>query len=469
MYPKRSLWASLFNVSMGLMALCAVIYSLLYRTSSAVVLAMGVDSTTYLADAKNIYGAIQEQVSTLAAFMNLLEKGPMNEPISNIGIRGYTFLARLAPNWNMGYRLEGTTGVGTAGNTGLAQATVSLKYAYVPITITGQAENLTKGNEKAFMQAKALEAKFDMKDIVSHVNVVMVGAERGGQLAQVAASPAPGAGTFTADATGNLPGALFLRVGQPIDTNAVGGGTLTVSNSAITAINYNTAAVTHTTGTANSGEAVTLAGEASLTTGNFPYTAEGLVSLVADTGSRQGLNPATAAQASWASFLQDVGGVDLSSQLIHEQITFTKNRSGEDPDIGIFPSAQINRLVGIATQTLRFDVNAAGGSVGKKANDLGFATFTYAGRTIAEDKDCRPDRTYWGKSSMMRKFEAIPLSLADDEAGSWTRIIGASGIADATAGLLRWYHQLGVMQRSAWSVYKNFTVPPAFLTQPPTL
>src|SRR5204863_3983529 len=128
------------------------------------------------------YGAIQDQVSSLAAFMNLLENGPMGEPVSNIGIRGYTFLARLAPNWLMGYRLEGTTGVGTAGNQGLAQATVSLKYAYVPITITGQAEQLTKGNARAFMQAKALEAKFDMKDIVSHVNVVMVGAERGGQL-----------------------------------------------------------------------------------------------------------------------------------------------------------------------------------------------------------------------------------------------------------------------------------------------
>ncbi len=81
---------------------------------------MGVDATTYLADAKNIYGAIQDQVSTLPAFMNLLDNGPMNDPVSNIGIRGYTFLARLAPNWNLGYRAEGTSGVGTAGNQGLS-------------------------------------------------------------------------------------------------------------------------------------------------------------------------------------------------------------------------------------------------------------------------------------------------------------------------------------------------------------
>jgi hypothetical protein len=107
--------------------------------------------------------------------------------------------------------------------------------------------------------------------------------------------------------------------------------------------------------------------------------------------------------------------------------------------------------------------------LGKKALDLGFATYNYAGRTIVEDKDARTDRTYWGKASMMRKFEAIPLSLAEDEAGTWTRIIAAGGIADATAGLLRWYHQLGVLQRSAWSVFKNYTVPAAFQTQPPTL
>lgn len=427
---------------------------------------MSVTTTTYLADAKNIYGAIQEQVSTLAAFMNLLENGPMNEPISNIGIRGYTFLARLQPNWNMGFRAEGTTGVGTSGNQGLAQATVSLAYAYVPITITGQAEVLTKGNEKAFMQAKALESKYDMKDIVSHLNVIMVGAERGGQLAQVATAGLSGSG-FTADNAGLLPGALYLRVGQIIDTGAVGGGASSTTSATITAINYATRAVT-VTNSANAGDAVYIAGEDAQTSGAFPLTCEGLVSLVADTGSRQGLNPATTGQSSWASFLQDVGAVDLSSQLIHEQIAFTKNRSGEDPDVGIFPTAQINRLVGIATQTLRFDVNT-GGSLGKKALDLGFPTFTYAGRTIIEDKDARPDRTYWGKGSMMRKFEAVPLSLAEDEAGTWTRIIASGGIADATAGLLRWYIQLGIMQRSAWSVYENYSVPPAFLLNPPTI
>lgn len=432
---------------------------------------MTVNTTTYLADAKMLYGAIQDQVSTLASFMNLLENGPMNEPISNIGIRGYTFLARLAPNWNMGFRAEGTTGVGTSGNQGLAQATVSLAYAYVPITITGQAQVLTQGNEKAFMQAKALEAKFDMKDIVSHVNVIMVGAQRGGQLAQVATGSGGSATSFIADNTSLLPGALYLRVNQIIEFGAVSGGTSSCTGATITAINYATRTITMSgaTGTPVDGDAVYINGEAAQTTGAFPLTSEGLISLVSDSGSRQGLNPATSAQASWASYVQDVGGVDLSSGSIHEQIAFTKNRSGEDPDVGIYPSAQINRLVQIATQTIRFDLQSDSGSIGKKAVDLGFSTFTYAGRTIIEDKDARPDRTQWGKGSMMRKFEAVPLSLADDEAGTWTRIIASGGVADATAGLLRWYIQLGIMQRSAWSVYQNYSVPPAFLLNPPTL
>lgn len=427
----------------------------------------------YVYDARaitNSYGAIQDQVSTLAAFMNLLENGPMNEPISNIGIRGYTFLARLQPNWNMGFRAEGTTGVGTSGNQGLAQSTVSLAYAYVPITITGQAEVLTKGNEKAFMQAKALEAKFDMKDIVSHVNVVMVGANRGGQLAQVATGSGGGT-TFTADNTALLPGALYLRVGQIIETGAVGGGVSSMTGATITSINYATRAVVTSgaTGTCVDGDAVYINGEAAQSTGAFPLTSEGLISLVSDSGSRQGLNPSTSGQSSWASFVQDVGGVDLSSASIQEQISFTKNRSGEDPDVGIYPSAQINRLVQIATNNIRFDIQADSGSIGKKANDLGFATFTYAGRTIIEDKDARPDRTAWGKGSMIRKFEAVPLSLAEDEAGTWTRIIASGGIADATAGLLRWYIQLGIMQRSAWSFYQDYSVPPAFLLNPPTI
>src|SRR6266851_2646641 len=167
---------------------------------------MAVDTTTYLPDAKVVYGAVQEQVSTLPAVMNLFGDGSkFGKPINNVGIRGYTFLARVKPNWNMGYRPEGTTGVGLAGNQGLTNGTVTLRYAYVPITITGQAENLTKGESRAFMQAKALEAKFDMKDIVSHVNVVVIGAEPGGQLAQATTIVANT--SFVADNAGLLPGA----------------------------------------------------------------------------------------------------------------------------------------------------------------------------------------------------------------------------------------------------------------------
>lgn len=425
-----------------------------------------VDTTSYLADAKIIYGALQEQVSTLAAIMNLFGDGSkFGKPINQIGVRGYTFLCRLTPNWNMGYRKEGVGGVGSAGNQGLQNSTVNLKYAYCPITITGQAENLTKGEAKAFMQAKALEAKFDMKDIVSHVNVVVAGAERGGQLAQVAA---PAAGSFTADNAGLLPGALYLRNNQVIMAAPVGGGAASLSGATITAINYATRAITHNGGLATAGHAVALDQEYPILAADFPMTAEGLVSLISDTTSIQGLDPALAANAAWASLLKDMGAATLSSALIHELKTFVKNRGGEDVDMFLFPSAQINQLVSIATQTLRFDVNVGKG-VGKKALDLGFTVFDYAGTPIIEDKDLRTDRIYAGASEMMKKFEAIPLSMADDEAGSWTRVSGANGIADAVAGLLRWYHNIGIVQRSAWGVYKNFAVPTDFQTTPPTL
>lgn len=429
-----------------------------------------ITTSTYLADAKNIYGVIQNQISTLAAFMNLLGDGKKFGKITNIGIRGYTFLARLKPNWNLGYRPEGVVGVGSAGSQGLAQSTVVLKYAYVPITITGQAEQLTKGEGKAFMQAKALEAKFDMKDLVSHVNVVVVGAERGGQLAQVVT---PAAGSFTADNAGNLPGALLLRVGQPIDCGPVGGGALSLNGAQITAINYSTRAVTHNASgvTATSGHAVYLSGEAPPAVGVFPYTAEGLMSLVSDTTAIQGLDPSVPAQSTWASYVEDVGAVDLSSSLIMQLIQFVKNRGGEEVDGLIFPSAQINKLVSIATTTIRFDVTTqAATSPGKKAVDLGFTVFEYAGKPIIEDKDARPDRIFAGNFGTMKKFEAVPLSMADDEAGTWTRVTaGGNGVADAVQGLLRWYHQIGLLQRTAWGLQKNYTVPTKFQTLPPTL
>lgn len=430
---------------------------------------MGVDTTTFLADLKYVYGEIQEQVSTKAMLMNLFEDGTkMAKPTSDIGGRGYTFLARLQPNWNMGYRPEGYTGVGTAGNQGLQNATVLLKYAYVPVTVTGQAENLSKGNGRAFMQAKALETKFDMEDIVSHVNVVVAGAERGGQLAQVAASPAPGAGTFTADATALLPGANFLRVGMPIDIGPVGGGTNSITNATILTVNYSTGAVTHNGGTATAGQAVYLAGE-SATLAGFPYTSEGLQSLISNAStSIQGLSPATAGQNAWQSYVFDNGNAALSSPIIQSVIQFVQNRSGQVVDVGLWSSAQINQLTNVATQVLNFQTQAQD-SIGKRALDLGFIVYEYAGRPIVEDKDIRYDRYFWGNGDSIKKFEAIPLSMAEDEASTWTRVSGSNGIADAVQGLLRWYHAIGILQRSAWGICKNNLVPTTFVGNPPTI
>jgi hypothetical protein len=430
---------------------------------------MAVDTTTFLENFKVIYGALQDQVSTEAAIMNLFGDGSkFGKPITDqIGAKGYTFGCRLRPNFNMGFRLEGTTGVGTAGNQTIKQGTVYLKYFYVPMVITGQAENLSKGEGKAFLQSKALEAKFDTKDAVAHANVVVAGAERGGQLAQVAAAPAPGAGSFTCDTAGGLPGAIYLRVGMPIDCAPVGGGALTVTNRTITAINYSTGAVTHATDTANSGDAVAMRGEYPASSSNFPVTCEGLMSLVSDTGALEGLNPATSGQENWAARVIDIAGDNISSMYIDQLCRQVKNQSGLETDLMIFPSAQCNSLVGLATVNLRFDVRL-NSQLEKKALDLGFNTLSYAGRLIVEDKDARPDRIHAGNSDVMKKFEALPLALADDEAGAWTRVIGADGIADATAGLLRWYFNVGTIQRSGWGCLKGLAVPTAWQNQPPT-
>lgn len=451
------------------LSLYAVMEAVFGREFLAPTLLLGdITSSTYLPDAKIVYGMLYNQVSTMAALMNLLKDGSkMGKPVSQIGIRGYVILCRLTPNWNMGFRPEGTTGVGNAGAQGLANGTVALKYAYVPILITGQAEVLTKGDARAFMQARALEAKFDAEDITSHLNVIFAGGQRGGQLAQVATS---GAGTFTSSTAGLLPGSIYLRVGMPIDCGPVGGGALTVTGGIILTINYATQTVTFSGGqTPNVGDAVYLSGEASATVGGFPYTMECLQSLVDDTVAIQGLDPAVAGQTSWQSFTRNVGAVPISAQLLQEQRQFTFNRGGKQPNMYLVPSAQINSYVGIATTTLRFDVTWPQGSVGKKALDLGFMTYNFGGLPMIEDKDLRTDRTFCGDGDAIRKFEAVPLSMAEDGASEWTRVSGANGIADAVQGLMRWYIQVGIMQRSAWSKYTNYTVPAAFQTNPPTL
>lgn len=446
------------------------------RVSAKGRIIMGVDTTTYLPDMKIVYGAIQEQVSTLPATMNLFGDGSkFGKPINNVGVRGYVFLARVAPNWNLGFRPEGTTGVGAAGNQGLTNATVTLRYFYVPITITGQAENLSKGESRAFMQAKALEAKFDMKDAVSHVNVLVIGAEPGGQLAQ-AAAPIVAGTSFTADNTGLLPGAIYLRVGQFVDSIPVGGGAPDFLGAKITAINYSTRVVS-VAGTAVAGHAIAL-GNSTGGQGEYPqvaiandgwFTCNGFQNLVNSSGVVQGVDPGVF--PAWQSYLFDNGNAALSSQLLQQLRQFVKNRGGVDGNIFIVPSAQINQYVGIATTTLRFDITNEGpaAKVGKKALDLGFNVFDYAGLPMVEDKDARTDRIFHGDTEMMKKFEAIPLSLAEDEAGTWTRIIGANGIADAVAGLLRWYVNIGIVQRSAWGRLQNLLVPANFLTAPPTI
>ena len=133
------------------------------------------------------------------------------------------------------------------------------------------------------------------------------------------------------------------------------------------------------------------------------------------------------------------------------------------------PSAQINQLTNIATQNMRYNVDTAS-ELGKKATQIGVANFQFGTRTIIEDKDIRTDRIYAGASSEMCHFVAVPLSMADDEAGSWTRIIGTSAsMADAVGGLLRMYHQIGITQRSAWGTQSNYSVPISFQVNPSTL
>jgi hypothetical protein len=313
-----------------------------------------------------------------------------------------------------------------------------------------------------------LAAKYDMKDVLSHLNVVAVGADRGGQLASVATAPAPGAGTFYADNASGFPGAIYLRLQMPIDSGTVAGTAANnVTNRTITAINYSTRLVTHSTDTAVAADAVTLAGETG-TVAQFPMTMEGLVSLVSDTGAMQGLNPATANQESWASYVKDVSGDDLSSFYMHLLRQKVKNRSGETPDGFIFPSAQVAQLVKFATQNYRFETGS-GKAIGKKALDIGYDVFEYAGMPIIEDKDARPDRIYCGAFDSLQKFEAVPLSMAEDESGSWTRIIAATGIVDAVAGLLRTYLNIGILKRSAWGMIRNLSVDTAFTDNPVTV
>jgi hypothetical protein len=109
------------------------------------------------------------------------------------------------------------------------------------------------------------------------------------------------------------------------------------------------------------------------------------------------------------------------------------------------------------------------GGLGKKAIDLGFTTFELAGDAIVEEKDFWPGRVISMDSEMVKKFEAVPLSMAEDEAGSWTRVSGNAGVADAVQGLLRWYHQIGTLQRSAAGSLTGCLIPAAFVGAPPTL
>ncbi len=432
---------------------------------------MSVSTTTISADFKNVYGeGLKNQVGQAAVIFNLFKDGKQfAKPITTIGANGYTFGCRMKRNYSMGYRGEGTTGVGTSGNQGLAQGTVSLKYAYIPHVLTGQATNLSVGQYRAFMAAKALELQYDTKDLLEHINVIVAGAERGGQLAQALNTSA----TVIASRASNLPGALYLQVGMPVDAGPVSGGTLTTTNNIITAISYDaTAGDTVTLTTADSltsGDAIYLAGEGAATTGVFPYTAEGFNSLIAATGSRQGLNPATAGQESWTSYVANGGGVDLTSQAMDELIQFVEARGGVTCDALFFPPAQINQLVNLGTKELRYNVDNPNG-IGKRALDLGFTTYTYGGRTIIKDKHIRGDRIYAMDSDAMAHFVAVPLSMADDEAGQWTRVIGSSAsIADAIASLMRIYHQVGILQRSAAGSIFNLSVPGAFQINPLSL
>lgn len=255
---------------------------------------------------------------------------------------------RLGRNAGIGARAEAGT-LPTAGYQGYAEERVSLKYNYGRIQLSGPVMRSMGSDRGSFTRALQSETEGVVRDLKKDVNRQLFGTSDGA-IARCALSTSTitlNMTTFTAVQQRQL------RPGMVVDIGTVASPTAIATGAVIASITSTTVTIDSAV-SVNSTHYFFRTGSGGQTTSQKELT--GLRSIVSTTGSLFNVDPATAAYADWASYVDDNSGTlraVTENQFVKAQQE-VQIRSGEMANLWVTSDGVHRQVSNLLTSIKRF-------------------------------------------------------------------------------------------------------------------
>lgn len=310
---------------------------------------------------------------------------------------------RLGRNAGIGARAESGT-LPTAGSQGYAEERVSLKYNYGRIQLSGPVMRSMGSDRGSFTRALQSETEGVVRDLKKDVNRQLFGTSDGA-IARCALSTSTvtlNMTTFTAVQQRQL------RPGMVVDVGTVASPTSLVSGATIASITSSTVTIDSAI-SPNSTHYIFRSGSGGSSTSQKELT--GLRTIVASTGSLFNVDPATAANADWASYVDDNSGTlraVTENQFVRAQQE-VQIRSGEMANLWVTSDGVHRQVSNLLTSIKRFPntLELKGGyqAIDMSAQGQGRSGSSQVG--LVYDADCpeytaflvNTNRMYWYRMS----------------------------------------------------------------------
>lgn len=364
---------------------------------------------------KQVYGPRIEQQQRRDAMTY------MEFPVSprKPGGLGYIFPVHIGSNQAIGARLE-SEALPSAQRQRYDKVTITPKYVYGTIKITGPAIAAAKGNVMAFADSLASEIQNAYIDVRTDMGRMTFG-DGWGQLAVLSASATPSAvATWTFTCDNNL-GVHYLREGMVVDFYE--SNTLDANNdsASITSINPSTkvvtcAALTGASGTLDSGSVVVRENTREATHDTSSDTAREIMGLlgIVDDGTNvdtfQDIQRTAAGKRLWKANYLANSSIDreLTLDLMQRAIDLARYTGGSTINDIRMGLGQRRKYVALLQPDIRYSPGQLHG---------GFERITYAGGdariTITIDPDCYPGRVFFLTKGTIQRYELKALGWAD--------------------------------------------------------
>jgi hypothetical protein len=388
--------------------------------------------TTIDAITKEMYqGDIQDQLQSEVTALKRLERS--GDGIrSEVGGKYVVFPIRTKRNQGIGSRNE-LEALPVAGQQGFARGTVSLKYDYGRVKMSGQTMELADSNPQAFSDALDLEMDGLKNDLLKNANRQVFGTSLG----TLATVTADAANTVTVNSI------KYLEVGQQIDI-VTPAGVSHAANRQITAINESTNVVTYDGADAS---ASVVATDIIVRQGSWNREVSGFAASIAASGTIYGIDPTVTTQ--WKSTVDSNAGVNrpLSEGLM---ITMTDNvrKKGGKTSLIITSLGVRRAYFNLLSQQRRYTntTEFEGGVRGLAFNN---------GREIpvVEDVDAPDNTMYFIDESKFKVYQDHDFKFMQRDGNIWKWVTDY----DAYEAVMNKYWEIATNQRNAHGVIADIT------------